>query len=1025
MPATPYPQANRKSALLWLAAAFCFGAEGLVRAALDFNLEIRPILSEHCFRCHGFDEPARKGRLRLDTREGATQAAKSGAAAVTPGIPDKSELIHRITTADNDDLMPPPKDGKPLTTKQISLLKQWVAEGAPYARHWSFEPPKSHPVPVPAKRNWARNPIDSFVLSQLETASVTPAPEADRATLLRRVTLDLTGVPPSLAELDAFIHDSSPGAYEAAVDRLLASPRYGERMAVDWLDAARYADTNGYFGDKTRSAWPWREWVVHAFNRNEPFDQFTIEQLAGDLLPKPTRDQLIATGFHRNSMANNESGIIDEEYRVETIVDRLDATASTWMGLTIGCAQCHDHKFDPISQKDYYQLFAFFNNTPESGLAKAETPPPVIEVPSSADQARLLKIKAARTQAEAKFAPLEPDLKRQQADWESRAQAELHHPFQAESALFWPFDEKPAIPLFHEAGAGSLIYEKGIAGTSAKFDGTKYFEGPSSLPFETQKPGSIAFWIKTDGSLSGILSKIEPTQERKGFEMIWQKGRVQINLVHRWGASAIEAVTRDPLDTKNWHHLILNCDGTGRAAGLQLLVDGLPVALEIRRDTLDGSIANRVPLLLGRRDSGLGFYGSLDEFRILAHTVTEEQARQWFWSERLTGIITTPSNQRSAADAALLRDYHTTHHAPAESRAAYEAVKHTTEQEALLRAAIPTALVMRELPQPRESHILMRGQYDSPGAAVQADVPSSLAPLPAGAPRNRLGLAQWLVSPQNPLTSRVIVNRLWQQCFGEGLVRSVNDFGSQGEPPTHPALLDWLALRLIRNGWDIKATLRLIVTSSTYRQSSRATADLLQRDPENRLLARGPRFRMSAEMLRDQALAVSGLLVDRVGGPSVRPMQPPGLWEAVSYNGEESYLPDMGEGLWRRTLYTFWKRQAPPPATLAFDGPTREKCNIRRARTNTPLQALVLLNDETFMEAARALASAALRLTGSTPQRLSVLFRTVTSRMPENEEVTALETLLRKQMQRGATEQEAWQLAAHAILNLDEAITRR
>lgn len=1026
----------------WSLVPVILGLSCGLSAGLDFNNDIRPILSEHCYSCHGFDENGRKSGLRLDTREGALSAAKSGIVAIIPGQAHDSELVKRLLTADPDDLMPPVKHGKPLTPRQITLLQEWITAGAPYARHWAFEPPQKHPAPQVQDTRWIRNPVDAFVLHPLEKQNLTPSPEADKASLLRRVTLDLTGLPPSVTELETFLSDPSPDAYERAVGRLLDSPHFGERMAVDWLDAARYADTNGYFGDKTRSAWPWRQWVIQAFNRNMPFDQFTIEQLAGDLLPRPSRDQLIATGFHRNSMANNESGIIDEEYRVETIVDRLDVTSTTWMGLTVGCAQCHDHKFDPISQKDYFQLFAFFNNTPEKGTIREDTPPPVIEVPAPAQTAELQRLQKATANAEARFAPLSAPLKKALAEWEQTAAQELAHPIQDKPLARWAFDEKPADSSFRESGPGTLLYESGVLGSGALFDGTRHLEGPADLPIESDRPWSIALWIKSTGSLSGILSKIEPEGHRRGFEMLWQKGRVNIHLVNRWGASAIEVATRDPLSRNQWQHLIINYDGSGKAAGVQLLADGVEVPLQIHRDNLSGSIGNDLPLLLGRRDSGLGFYGHLDEFQMLPRLVSLAEARRWFWSERLTGILAAPDKKRSPADKTLVEDYYISQHAASEMRQAHQQVRLAREAQANLRASIPTALVMQELPTPRETFVLMRGVYDQPGAMVLPDVPSAFGTFPEDAPRNRLGLARWLVSSENPLTARVIVNRLWQQCFGDGLVRTVEDFGSQGEPPTHPALLDWLSVTFMESGWDVKALLRYIVTSATYRQTSRATPSLLQRDPENRLLARGPRFRMSAEMLRDQALAVSGLLVNELGGPSVKPFQPPGLWEAVSYNAEESYTVDGGAGQWRRSLYTFWKRQAPPPGTLAFDGPTREKCSIRRARTNTPLQALVLLNDETYLKAAAALAKITSSQPGDDDQRLDHLFRCVTSRRPGMDEITALKTLLEKQRHRFAIEPAAakellsgdeeasaelaaWTVVAHTLLNLDEAITRR
>ena len=996
-------------------------------AKVQFNRDVRPILSNKCFRCHGFDEKSRKANLRLDQREGAI-AEHDGKQAIAPGKPQQSDLIHRIHTSDADDLMPPPEANQALTSAEKDILQRWIAEGAEYEAHWSLIPP--------GQTSASLNSIDDFIHARLKQEDLKPAPAASRETLLRRVSLDLTGLPPTLAELDAFIGNQDPQAYEHAVDRLLASKHFGERMAVEWLDAARYADTNGYFGDKTRSLWPWRDWVIDAYNRNLRFDQFTIEQLAGDLLPNATTAQRIATGFNRNHMANNESGIIDEEYRIEYVADRLETTGTTWLGLTIGCARCHDHKYDPITQREFYQLFAFFYNLPEQGLIKADNPPPLLSVPSPEQVTKLQQLTEARKQAEHDFAPMAEALRQQIAHWEKNLtltaspseKLVTHQDFNAR------IDTKKV--------GTSFAYPNGILGQSAKFDATQHAEWDG--PFDADAAWAIGVWLMADTSLSCVLSKIEPQGQRRGFEAIWQKGRFQINLVSRWGSKAIEAVTVEPMASKKWHHLVLCYDGSRKAAGLKVFLNGKLAALNILNDTLDDSIANKEPLRIGRRDSGLGFYGQLDELRVLQRTTSAEEAESWFWSERLRGIIAQPTAKRSSADATLLQDYFVDHHADATTKEAHLRVQKAKQAEAALRESIPTTLVMQEMAQPRTTHVLTRGQYDHPGEAVQPGVPKTLSAWPAEAPRNRLGFARWLVSPNNPLTARVAVNRLWMQCFGEGLVRTVNDFGSQGEAPTHPELLDWLALRFMQSGWDVKALLKLIVMSATYQQSSQFSA----RDPSNLLLARGPFFRLSAEMVRDQALVVSGLLVPKIGGPSVRPYQPPGLWEAVSYNGEETYTADSGEGLWRRSLYSFWKRQSPPPALLTFDSPTREKCTVRRARTNTPLQALVLLNDETYLEAARALAAWTLTQKGVDDSRLTLAFRRVTARVPVADEIATLAKLLHSQRTRftahrveavkliavGASkhgheldpvELAAWTVTLHTLLNLDETITRR
>lgn len=1009
------------------------GASAEDTGYIRFNRDVRPILSNKCFRCHGFDEKSREADLRLDEREGAL-AAK----ALVPGKPGDSALVHRIDTTDADDLMPPPKSNQTLTAAERDILRRWIAEGAEYEAHWSLIPPQSPALPPVKNKAWPRNEIDHFILARLEKEKLVPTPEAVPETLLRRVSFDLTGLPPTLQDLADL-------SYEPAVDRMLASRHFGERMAVDWLDAARYADTNGYFGDKTRTLWPWRDWVIDAYNRNMPFDQFTVEQLAGDLLPNPTTAQRIATGFNRNHMANNESGIIDEEYRVEYVADRLETTGTTWLGLTIGCARCHDHKYDPITQREFYELFAFFNSVEEKGLIKEDNPPPVLSVPSPEQERELQKLVAARKQAENDLAPLNAALIKQLGTWEKTATTSIGAAPADKTLTHIHFNE--SIDAKHIGT--TFEYAPGVLGESAKFDATQHAEWDGGT-FNADAPWTIGLWLMADTSLSAVLSKIEPQGRRRGLEILWQKGRFQVNLVSRWGTHAIEATTVEPVTTKRWHHLVLSYDGSRKAAGLIVFSDGQKAELNVLRDTLGAgdSINTTEPLRIGRRDSGLGFYGQLDELRVSQRVTTAPEAEAWFWGERLRGIIAQPSGNRSAADTTLLQDYFVDRHADTPTRAAHQKARVAKKAESDLRATIPATLVMQELPQPRPTHMLTRGQYDQPTELVSPGVPKALSSWPADAPRNRLGLARWLVSQENPLTARVVVNRLWQQCFGEGLVRTVNDFGSQGEAPTHPELLDWLAVRLMKSGWDVKAMLKLIVMSATYRQGSQFSASGSEVDAANRLLSRGPSFRLSAEMVRDQALAVSGLLVPRIGGPSVRPYQPPGLWEAVSYNGEESYVADTNDGLWRRSLYSFWKRQAPPPALLTFDSPTREKCTARRARTNTPLQALVLLNDETYMEAARALAAWTLQQPGDDATRLALAFRRVTSRVPVKDETALLVGLLQQQREHfklsegsaarlidvgqsesgrslDPAELAVWTVTLHTLFNLDETITRR
>ncbi len=1033
-----------------LTIAFCGLSTVLADDSISFNRDIRPILSGKCFRCHGPDQHSRQAELRLDVRDSAVLDRTNGG-AVVPGAPEKSQLIQRIQSADPDVIMPPPETGHSLTDSEKRILVQWIAQGAEYQAHWSMIAPEVVPIPAVQNSDWPRNEIDLFVQARLEEAGLAPSPEATRATLLRRASLDLTGLPPAPEDLDRFLSDTEEGAFERAVDHLLASPHYGERMAVDWLDVARYADTNGYFGDNPRMMWPWRDWIVNAFNRNMPFDEFSISQLAGDLLPEATLEDRIATGFNRNHMANDETGLIDEEYRVEYVADRLETTATTWMGLTVGCARCHDHKYDQISQREFYQLFAFFNNGPDKGLITLGNPPPTIEVPVGQLQEQIREAEQAAAAAEQAYGAITERLQKQIADWEAAGTPNLPGISQQDQMAHVTFDGI----ITGNAEGTTINFVNGISGQAATFDGTQHVElNDSGSTFRPDAPWTISVWSLPTGSLGCLLSKIEPEGRRRGLEILWQKGRYQINLIDEWGVKGLSVVTQTPVTSGKWHHLVVTHDGSLRSSGLKVLVDGQLAVLEIRQDTLsreDSSVPenlkNTEPWRIARRDSGLGYYGLLDELRILQHSTADSEAADWYFSERVAGITAKPVGERSASDTELLLDSFVNRYSDPATREIRHRVLSARTALTSLRAAIPTTLVMQDLPEPRPTSILIRGEYSRPGDVVQPDVPAILPALNRDAPRNRLGLAQWLVSGQHPLTARVAVNRLWQQCFGEGLVRTANDFGSQGEMPSHPELLDWLAVRFVRSGWDIKAMLKLIVTSATYRQSAAATGSGPQKDPSNLLLSRSPRFRLSAEMIRDQALSISGLLVRKVGGPSVYPYQPPGLWEAVSYNGDDSYPEDSGEGLWRRSLYTFIKRQAPPPSLLTFDGPTREKCSVRRSRTNTPLQALLLLNDVTYIEASRSLAAKVLSIPGSSEERLSWAFRRVTCRTPEPEELHTLTVLLEKQRSRFTSQLASareliavgrsdagreldpvqlasWTITMHTLLNLDEVVTR-
>ena len=1020
---------------------------------LRFNRDIRPILSSACFRCHGADANSREAELRLDQRANAV-ADRGDDRVIVPGKPDKSELIRRITTEDESERMPPPDERRQLSKAEIELLRQWIRAGAPYERHWAFITPRRPAIPQITLAQWPRNAIDCFVLAKLEREGLRPSPEADKVTLIRRVTLDLTGLPPAPKEVDAFLADTSPDAYERLVERLLASPRYGEHMARYWLDAARYADSNGYFTDAERTMWPWRDWVIDAFNADMPFDRFTVEQLAGDLLPDATRSQRIASGFNRNHMINNESGSIPEEFRVEYVADRLKTTGTVWMGLTIGCARCHDHKFDPISQRDFYRLFAFFNNVPEKGVDGAKgNAAPLLRVPSPAQERTLAALDAELANARAADAKFGNVIANGQAEWEKKSGRSARSIPSRGLLIHFPFDSR-AVTSFDAKLGGVRVPEDvsfgaGVVGGAVQLDAGKPITAAIDFAFDGRHPFSIGAWINTKNSAGCVVSKTNDSDAFRGFDLSLRKGRLLFHLIHRWKDDAVEVATRDTLATGRWQHVLVTYDGSGRAGGVKLFVDGKRQAVDVNVDSLTGSVANGEPLRIGRRQSSASFEGRIDDLRIYDRELSDHEVLELATCQLIRGVTAVPVERREPDLARRLTEYWIDHHAPSPVRQSRMQLAALQEKRDAFEKTIPTVMVMQEMASPRDTFVLIRGAYDRHGEKVTAGAPAALGALPDNAPRNRLGFARWLVSPQNPLTARVTVNRVWQQFFGTGIVRTTEDFGTQGEWPSHPGLLDWLAVEFMDSGWDLKHLVRLIVHSAAYRQRSSATVEQFTADPLNRNLARGPRFRLDAEAIRDQALAVSGLLVEELGGPSVRPYQPPGLWKAVSYDGQLGYEPSTGGDLHRRSLYTFWKRQSPPPNMLAFDAGSRETCSVRRSRTNTPLQSLVLMNDPVFLEAAVHLALRALRDSpGPTPtERARYAFRLVVVRQPDADELRVLTTLYRQQLQRfrenpqaarrllasvnsdgGPDERPelaAWTTVANLILSLDETITRK
>jgi Protein of unknown function (DUF1553)/Protein of unknown function (DUF1549)/Concanavalin A-like lectin/glucanases superfamily/Planctomycete cytochrome C len=1021
-------------------------------AKVRFGRDILPIFSHNCFQCHGPDEKARKAKLRLDTHQGALSV-------VTPGKSGESELLRRIMETHEKDLMPPLRTNRKLTTDQKDLLRRWIDEGAVWGRHWAYETPVRPNLPAVKDSDWPRNAVDHFVLARLTKEGMKPSPEAPKETLIRRVTLDLTGLPPTPREVDAFLADHSPDAYEKVVDRLLASPRYGESMAMDWLDEARYADTNGYQNDFARTMWPWRDWVIDAFNRNQPFDRFVVEQIAGDLLPNATLAQKIATGFNRNNRTVTEAGSIEEEWRVENAVDRVETTATVFLGLTMGCCRCHDHKFDPVAQKEFYQFFAFFNSLNEKGVYTEQrgNVPPLVSVVGREDDERLRKLNEAIAAAERAVQEQEKTLSERQQLWE-REQRTLAGAAEPRDWLwscslngdlrFLGPDDKKGDAVYR--GTGQPAWSEGPAGKALKFDGQEnsYLDAGQAVALDRTDRFSYGGWIKANGN-GALLSKMDDAAAYRGFDLLLSKGKIEVHMVHTWPDNALKATSLEPLPQDGWMHVFVTHDGSGKAMGVKVYVNGRTIKLGVESDKLRDTIITNQPLRIGKRSASNSLTGEVADVRIYRRTLTAGEVEA-LAAQPVRHILQTPAAQRSKGQQELLAQAFREHFALDLREAKDRVAKHRKEKQDFEQSRA-TVMVMEELKTPRETFVLKRGRYDMPDKSqkVEPGIPGVLPGSLPEAAHNRLGLAQWLVSPDNPLTARVRVNRYWQRYFGTGLVKTADNFGNQGDFPSHPELLDYLATEFIRTGWNVKAMQRLIVTSATYRQNSRASAAALRHDPENRLLGRGPRFRLPAESVRDNALGISGLLVEKVGGPSIKPYQPGGLWEELAGGaGEGPYVQEKGAGLYRRSLYIYRKRTVPPPSMATFDAPSREVCQVRRPRTNTPLQALQMLNDVTYVEAARQLGQVMLIEGGRTPEeRLAYAFRRATARAPSAAELQVLTRGLERHLANFRGDKEAAQrflrhgespldakldpaeLAAYAtmagvILNLDETITR-
>ena len=1007
--------------------------------AVEFDRDVRPLLSENCYTCHGPDAAQRQANLRLDQEDQARAAA--------------GEALRRVSSDDPALRMPPAYLGHDrLSVREVSILREWVEAGAPWSAHWAFVAPTRPEPPAVRWEARVRNEIDRFVFEHLERAGLSPADEADRRTLIRRLSLDLTGLPPEVAQVRAFVEDPSPFAYDRVVDRLLESPRYGERMAARWLDAARYADTQGYQNDAPVQMWGWRNWVIESFNANQPFDDFTVEQIAGDLLPDPTLDQLIATGFNRNHRSNSELGIIDEEYRVEYVVDRVETMSTVFLGLTAGCARCHDHKYDPISQKEFYRLFAYFNNVPERGrVLRPFNSPPRVAAPTK-EQAKQLEELAGRiADAEKAFRVIRDSAERQFEAWEAslaRSVGEADwHPGYGLAARFDFDSDLGAAVVSGQVGAAD-----GKVGQALSLRGSGHVEEQGIANYDYNDRFGLAAWIKPESSEGVILSRsqsFDPRDENagKGLTLVLEKGRLKLKLIGRMDDWIIVS-TRERIPLNRWSHVTATFDGSRLADGIKLFVDGLEVDTVAELDYSNGGIKTKDPFRIGAgADESSRFVGAIDEAFVYDRELTPDEAAILAVARNLGEIARIPDASRTRGQRLKLERAFVHALGPPGVRSAWADLTELERERETLAREVATVMIMAEMDPPRETFMLDRGAYDKLGERVLPGVLSVLPALPASAPNNRLALARWLVDPANPLTARVTVNRFWQMLFGAGLVRTPENLGTQGERPTHPDLLDWLAVEFVESGWDVKSLLKTIVTSATYRQASKGSPEAARQDPENRLLSRGPRFRLPAEALRDQALLLAGLLRERLGGPSVKTYQPDGLWFDIAAGG--GYNRGTGDDLYRRSLYTYWRRTIGPPSMLNFDSATRETCVVRTERTNTPLQALNLMNDVTFVEAARKFGERMYFEGGETvEERLSHGFEMATSRRPGPRESKILRSAFGRQLEgfRGdpdaanslltqgdspvrkpgnRTELAAYAMTAALILNLDETVTKQ
>lgn len=1006
-------------------------AEAGLPEVVDYNFHVRPILSDKCFACHGPDAENREAGLRLDLAEEAFKALESGQGkAIVPRNLAKSVAYTRMISPDENQVMPPPDSHLKLSTQDIAILKKWIEQGAEYKPHWAFVPPVKTELPTVEEASWIKQPIDHFVLDKLKRQNLQPSELASKETLIRRVTFDLTGLPPTLDEIDRFLSDNSDDAYDRVVDRLLASSTYGERMAADWMDVARYADSDGYLDDKHREFHPWRDWVINAFNRNMPYNQFISWQIAGDQIPKASKESTLATAFNRLHKKNSEAGIVFEEYRVEYVADRTNTLGKGILGLSLECARCHDHKYDPISQKDYYQLFGFFNSTFEMGTpvyGPGQVPGPSLLLSTEEQDIEIDQIKAM-------IRGLEQEVTEKWSN-ETGFQAwvtQLDHTYPMDDEIersetaYYPFDQlestendkvfrsqnqkNPGLPAelvepIHKEGfKGKALYVSDYNRIKLG-DKLGWYDRTDDFSFQLQlKPDTVYEEV-------GILWHSEDLRlGLKGYSLHLVDNKVRFIMAMSWPQNAIQITSKASIEPKSWSQVTVTYDGSSQAKGVAIFINGEKQEVEIDYDNLYKSILFKHDIhtygfrgiTLGVRDKFIPFKrGGLDEIKVFDRQLSSLEVLHTFNPEQTKDVLA-----KKDSNLELLRNHYFLVEDQAAS-VAKEELKQARNQENALISDIQEIMVMGDQPSPRPTFVLDRGSYDAPAEQVQPSTPDAVLPFDEGYPKNRYGLSQWLFQKDNPLTARVFVNRVWQMHFGKGIVRTSDDFGAQGSLPSHPRLLDWLAIYFQENDWDIKALHKMIVTSATYRQSSKVTEELLEKDPENVWLSRGPRYRMPAEMIRDNALAVSGLLVQKQGGTSVYPYQPEGLWDVLTTkHWAYRYLQEDGDGLYRRSIYTIWKRQSPPPYMQIFDVANRGDCEVNRTLSSTPLQALNLLNDPQFVEASRVLAEKLLKSEQDQTMRLEKLFRLLTGRRPDPQERQMLDEFYQEELEHFSNQEE-------------------